>query len=277
MHFVSFNPVFCLESSMRKIIRNQKKQKPSKSNLLELMLTSEFNPDADEIDVGDVDQRDNVVKRRLLTNEELVAQCLLFLLAGYETTSTTLAYIMYEMSVNPEAQKRLQEEIDELFPENADNPSYDQIQKMEYLDMVWCETLRKYPLASTVVARQCMESCTVNGIDIPKGMLVQANVWSVHYNQEHWVEDTQRFIPERFTEQRKSERHPLAWMPFGSGPRTCVGLRLAQLEGKMTIIRMLKKYSFVPSETQEIPIQCVEGATILPKDGVNVRAVMRSS
>lgn len=119
MHFVSFNPVFCLESSMRKIIRNQKKQKPSKSNLLELMLTSEFNPDADEIDVGDVDQRDNVVKRRLLTNEELVAQCLLFLLAGYETTSTTLAYIMYEMSVNPEAQKRLQEEIDELFPENV--------------------------------------------------------------------------------------------------------------------------------------------------------------
>lgn len=83
------------------------------------MLTSEFNPDADEIDVGDVDQRDNVVKRRLLTNEELVAQCLLFLLAGYETTSTTLAYIMYEMSVNPEAQKRLQEEIDELFPENV--------------------------------------------------------------------------------------------------------------------------------------------------------------
>ncbi|XP_022343234.1 cytochrome P450 3A24-like [Crassostrea virginica] len=277
MRFISFNPVFWLEDSMRKIVRKQKQQKPSKSNLLELMVTSEFNPESDEIDVGDVDQRDNVVKRRLLTTEELVAQCLLFLLAGYETTSTTLAYIMYEMSVNPEAQKKLQEEIDEHFPENADNPSYDQIQKMEYLDMVWCETLRKYPLASTVVARQCMESCTVNGIEIPKGMLVQANVWSVHYNQDHWIEETQKFIPERFTEQRKSERHPLAWMPFGSGPRTCVGLRLAQLEGKMTIIRMLKKFSFVPSATQEIPIQCVEGATILPKDGVNVQAVLRSS
>lgn len=65
-------------------------------------------------------------------------------------------------------------------------------------------------------------------------------------------------------------------MPFGSGPRTCVGLRLAQLEGKMTIIRLLKKYTFVPSATQEIPIQFVEGATILPKDGVNVAAVLRS-
>lgn len=93
--------------------------------------------------------------------------------------------------------------------------------------MVWCETLRKYPLASTwvlfviinftktlniqievycilnslffssVVARQCMESCNINGINIQKGMLVQANVWSVHYNQEHWIEDTQKFIPER--------------------------------------------------------------------------------
>jgi hypothetical protein len=81
----------------------------------------------------------------------------------------------------------------------------------------------------------------------------------------------------RFTEARKSERHPLAWMPFGSGPRTCVGLRLAQLEGKMTIIRMLKKYTFVPSTTQEIPIQFEEGATILPKGGVNVSAVLRSS
>ena len=48
-----------------------------------------------------------------------------------------------------------------------------------------------------VVARQCMESCTVNGIEIPKGMLVQANVWSVHYNQDHWIEETQKFIPER--------------------------------------------------------------------------------
>ena len=73
----------------------------------------------------------------------------MFLLAGYETTSTTLAYIFYEMSVNPEAQRKLQEEIDEHFPEDADSPDYDTIGQMEYLDMVWCEILRKYPLAST--------------------------------------------------------------------------------------------------------------------------------
>lgn len=114
------------------------------------MLTSEFNPDADEIDVGDVDQRDNVVKRRLLTNEELVAQCLLFLLAGYETTSTTLAYIMYEMSVNPEAQKRLQEEIDELFPENV---SY-----CDFL-LVLIITFLSRPLDEVIIIKACKYTC----------------------------------------------------------------------------------------------------------------------
>lgn len=106
------------------------------------MVTSEFNPESDEIDVGDVDQRDNVVKRRLLTTEELVAQCLLFLLAGYETTSTTLAYIMYEMSVNPEAQKKLQEEIDEHFPENVSwNGCYDICSIITFLYWPTCSWL----------------------------------------------------------------------------------------------------------------------------------------
>ncbi|KAK3094487.1 hypothetical protein FSP39_002359 [Pinctada imbricata] len=110
LHHITFNPVFWLEDKMREIVRNQKKNKPSRTNLLELMLTSEYDATKDNIDVGEIDMNDKVVKRRLLTNEELVAQCLLFLLAGYETTSTTLAYIFYELAVNPKAQRRLQEE-----------------------------------------------------------------------------------------------------------------------------------------------------------------------
>lgn len=65
-------------------------------------------------------------------------------------------------------------------------------------------------------------------------------------------------------------------MPFGSGPRTCVGLRLAQLEGKMAMVRLLKHYTIVPSEKLEIPLKYVEGATIIPKDGVPVRVHRRN-
>jgi len=85
----------------------------------------------------------------LLLFQELGSQCLLFLLSGYETTSTTLAYVMYEMAKNQGVQKILQEEIDKYYPDDEDMVEYDNVMKMEYLDMVWCETLRKYPLAST--------------------------------------------------------------------------------------------------------------------------------
>lgn len=67
----------------------------------------------------------------------------------------------------------------------------------------------------------------------------------------------------------------MAWLPFGGGPRTCVGLRLAQLEGKMAICKLLKHYSFIPSDKLDVPIKCIEGATIIPKHGVPVTAIPR--
>ncbi|KAJ8317594.1 hypothetical protein KUTeg_005498 [Tegillarca granosa] len=221
LRYVSYNPVFWLEEKMGAVIKARKGKKSSRLDLLELMLNSEFDPNTDTYDIGQLGASDSVVKKRLLTNDELLAQCLLFLLAGYETTSTTLAYII-------------------------------------------------------VVARQCMESCNVNGYDIPEGMIIQANVWDVHYNPDIWGEDPEKFIPERFTSEKRKLRHPMAWLPFGGGPRTCVGLRLAQLEGKMAIVRLLKKFTFVPSKRCVIPVRCVEGATIIPKDGVIVNTIPRS-
>ena len=68
----------------------------------------------------------------------------------------------------------------------------------------------------------------------------------------------------------------MAWMPFGSGPRTCVGLRLAQLEGKMTIVKTLKKYTVVPGKSLTFPLEIIEGATIFPKNGVSIRLKERA-
>ena len=81
----------------------------------------------------------------------------------------------------------------------------------------------------------------------------------------------------RFTAEERKNRHPMAWLPFGGGPRTCVGLRLAQLEGKMAICKLFKKYFFKPSNKLDIPMVCIEGATIIPKNGIYVTAVPRSS
>ncbi|VDH92143.1 putative cytochrome P450 CYP13A4 [Mytilus galloprovincialis] len=275
LRYISFNPVFWLEDNMARIVKERKSKKASRVDLLQLMVTSEFDPTA-KTSEDDADSIDSVVKKRFLTNDELTAMCLLFLLAGYETTSTTLAYIMYEMAVNPEVQKKLQEEIDENFPDETEQPDFHALTKMEYLEMVWCETLRKFPLASTVVARQCMEPSKVQGIDIPSGMIVQANVWDIHYDPKIWGDNPEQFKPERFTPEARKNRHPMAWLPFGGGPRTCVGLRLAQLEGKMAIVKLFKKYSFYPSKKLDIPMVCQEGATIMPKNGVQVNVKLRN-
>lgn len=81
----------------------------------------------------------------------------------------------------------------------------------------------------------------------------------------------------RFSVENKARLHPCAWMPFGHGPRKCVGLRLAQLEGKMTIARTLKKYTVLPGKELDRKLEIIEGATIFPKDGVQIRLVRRNS
>ncbi|KAL5015759.1 hypothetical protein ScPMuIL_005348 [Solemya velum] len=273
------NPAFWLEDKMRTVINKRKTSlTTNKKDLLELMINAEYNPNEKGAEIEQLENNHaEFSKKKYLSKDELRLQCLLFLLAGYETTSTSLAYIMYELTMNPNVQATLQQEIDTYFPDQTDELSYDVVTKMEYLDMVWCETLRKYPLASSVTARQCMETSEVNGLVIEKDTIVQANVWDIHYDPEYWGEDTHTFDPLRFTLDKKQTRHPMAWMPFGGGPRTCVGLRLAQIETKMAIVRLFKTFSFLPSSELRRPLKLVEGATILPVGGVKVKAIRRSS
>lgn len=277
---LKYNPVIWLERQLQCVIQDRKASNERNTyDLLELFLNSEYDPDRTEMDqLSDCEHNVQVIARnRFLSSKELGSQCLLFLLSGYETTSTTLAYVMYEMAVNLHIQKQLQEEILKYFPKECDRVEYDNVMKMEYLDMVWCETLRKYPLASTVVARTCMRSAKVGDLNIEPGMIVQANIWDLHYDTETWGVNPNQFDPSRFSSENKSKRHPMAWMPFGSGPRTCAGLKLAQLEGKMAIVRLLRMFTVLPGDSIGDELKIVEGATIFPKDGVFIKLVHRES
>ncbi|XP_064630991.1 cytochrome P450 3A9-like isoform X2 [Lineus longissimus] len=212
--------------------------------------------------------------KRALTKEEITAQCTLFLLAGYETTSNTMGFAAHELAINPDIQTKLQDEIDEHCLDG--NPTYDTVHNMPYLDMVICEVLRKYPLASPVISRMCTESCSVDGIHVPKDMVVSADVWSIHYDPEIWGPvDPEKFHPERFTPEKKATRHPLAWMPFGAGPRNCVGWRFAMMEIKIALCRILRKYSIRQCSETQFPLQFQEGGTVSPRDGIVIKLEAR--
>jgi cytochrome P450 len=139
------------------------------------------------------------VKKRLSTGE-IVGQLVLFLIAGYETTSNALAYIVYHLAINTHVQHKLAAEIDSV-TDGCDQPlTYEMLGRMKYTDALIKETLRLYPLASPVQARLCMADTIVGSshrVAIPAGLTVTADVWSVQHSSEIWGDNAEEFDPDR--------------------------------------------------------------------------------
>uniref|UniRef100_A0A452RF28 unspecific monooxygenase n=1 Tax=Ursus americanus TaxID=9643 RepID=A0A452RF28_URSAM len=185
---------------------------------------------------------------KALSDLELVAQSIIFIFAGYETTSTSLSLLMYELATHPDVQQKLQEEIDATFPNKA-LPTYDALAQMEYLDMVLNESLRLYPIAGRL-ERMCKKDVEISGVFIPKGTLVIVPTFSLHRDLDLWPEP-EEFHPERFSKKNKDSINPYTYMPFGTGPRNCLGMRFAIMNMKLALVRVLQNFSFQPcKETQ---------------------------
>ncbi|XP_062348468.1 thromboxane-A synthase isoform X4 [Cinclus cinclus] len=147
-------------------------------------------------------------------------------------------------------------------------PDYQNVQELPYLDMVIAETLRMYPPAFRFT-REAAKDCVVLGQRIPAGAIIETAVGHLHHNPEFWPEP-EKFIPERFTEEAKKEQHPFAYLPFGAGPRGCIGVKMGLLETKMTLLRILQKFQFKTCPETEIPLQLKSKATLGPKNGVYI-------
>ncbi|VDP08173.1 unnamed protein product [Soboliphyme baturini] len=225
-----------------------------KKNLLETMLVSSIDRDYKSIaKLEHLNFHDDPTKEgklgKVLTNEEVIQQCIIFMLAGYETSSTTLAYVTYLLTLYPECQAILTAEVDENFP-GGKEPTSDSIKDLVYAECVIKETLRLYPVAAEVVGRICSKTCEIKGVTIPDGVTVVVDVWSLHRDKEIWGPDADEFKPERFVNQDK--RMESAWIPFGSGPRICIGMRLAMNEMKMALVKIFQKFTFEMSPLSEV-------------------------
>ncbi|GBO30401.1 Cytochrome P450 3A16 [Araneus ventricosus] len=206
-----------------------------------------------------------------LTDEEIIANAYIFLLAGYETTATALAFTFYLLIKHPEIQERLYREI-----ENADD-SYSSVQNHQYLDQVFSESLRYYPPVTGFVSRLCSEDHQVGSVTIPKGATVLAPVWDIHHDPELWP-DPWKFDPERFSPENKKNINSTAYMPFGIGKRNCIGARFAQLEAKLAIFRLVKQFKFEACEKTDDPLHLICPTVIInPVNGVYLRAIPRTA
>lgn len=235
-------------------IQNRVKTKERKNDLVDLMidairfeksLKENGEIEAEEESIIPSSSLVHKIKKTDFDETLVVSNALLILIAGYDTTAMTMTYCAYELAKNQVAQDRLINEIDEVManlPDDQDFPDYNTIQTMPYLDSVLHETLRLHcPIP--LVSRNNSRDYKIPGHDviIPKGTDVYMMAYSIMRDERYFDQPTE-FNPDNFSKEAKEKRSPYAYLPFGQGPRACIGMRFALLEAKIGLVSVLTKY-----------------------------------
>ena len=177
-----------------------------------------------------------------LTEKQIHDHILTFLAAGHETTAITLVWTFYLLAQYPEVRSRLQNEIRSVLA--GRKPTLDDFAKLPYLDWVLNESMRLYPpawLQMRIVAKET----ELDGVRLPVGTLLILSQWVIHRLPAIW-QDAEVFKPERWDPANDQHIPPGAYFPFGGGPRTCIGMPLAQLEARMILTSILSSYTPQP-------------------------------
>ncbi|XP_076165087.1 putative cytochrome P450 6a14 [Ptiloglossa arizonensis] len=188
-----------------------------------------------------------------LTEQFLTAQAFVFFVAGFETSSVTITNILYEFALNPLIQERAREDIKNVLQTTDGVITYDSLKEMKYLDACFKETLRKYPvllfLSRLALADYTFQKLKVN---IPKNQEIFLPVYAIQHDPDIYPEPDV-FDPERFIDERNKHRHAMHFLPFGDGPRNCIGARFATIQAKVAVIKILSNYKVNVCEKTKIP------------------------
>lgn len=227
-----------LRSSIQHIMAERIKSGCTRNDLIDTLVAFKKAAEADKD------------KQHLAQNPDmLVAQAAVFFTAGFETTSSSMSFGLYELSKKPELQKRLRQEIKDALEKCNGKITYEMIGEMEYLNMVLQEVLRLYP-PLPFLDRQCTlpEGETeyslkpYSDFGIPHGMPVYIPVYALHRDPKYFP-NPDEFDPERFAPENKATFPQLAYMPFGVGPHNCIGERFGILQAKLGLINFLRNHS----------------------------------
>ena len=254
-------------------IVKQRKSNPKATNeypdLLQLLI------DSGKSSNNNLDADSKAQVQQGLNDTKIIANAILFFIAGYETTSTLLFWASYALAMNPDVQEKLYEEAKEA-KERSGDLDYETLFSMKYLDAFINETLRMYPPVVRFIRFCTQDHKLPNGLLVEKGTSIVVPVWAIHHDEENYPEP-QKFDPERFMPENKDSINPATFLPFVQGPRNCIGMRFALLEAKMTLANLLLKYKFVKSPNTPEKLIFNERSFILAAKNMPLRVVKRQS
>jgi cytochrome P450 len=192
-----------------------------------------------------------------LTDAEVRDQVLIFLLAGHETTATSLTFTFHLLGHHPKVQARVQEEVDCVLGDGP--PSLGDVKALSYTTMAIKEAMRLYP-AAYGMGRLAKRDDVVGGYHIPAGSPAFASAWVTHRHPDFWPYP-ERFDPARFTPEREKARHRYAYFPFGGGPRACIGQYFSMLEAVIVVAMLMRSHRVTTSSD---PVKLFTGITLRP-------------
>jgi cytochrome P450 len=184
-----------------------------------------------------------------MSDELVVSESMQLLVAGHETSSNALSWLLYLLSSRPDCVDRVRDEFDSVLGER--HVSFSDVPKFEFTTQVILEALRLYP-PFWMVDRMALADDRAGDLDIPRGSTVVVFIYGTHHSPRYW-ENPESFDPERFTKAKEKLHTPFAHLPFGAGPRGCIGGNYAMLQMLMILSVVLRKYDFhlVPGQTIE--------------------------
>lgn len=208
-----------------------------------------------------------------MTDDLIRDQLLTLFIAGHDTSTSSLSWSLYLLGKYPDALAHAVAEVDEIFENTHFPPNIDQLNQLHFLDQVFKEALRLYPPIH-VGNRIAVENMSIRGYTIPAGSRVMCSIYLSHHDPGHW-EDADAFNPARFDRDAGEKVPPLTYIPFGGGPRNCIGAAFAQVEAKVVLSKLLSQFRFKLLNANQI--KPYMGATLEPRPGVRMQIWRREN
>jgi cytochrome P450 len=182
-----------------------------------------------------------------MSDDQLLAECLTLFGAGHETTATALTWAWYLLCQHPESYQKVHEEVDSVL--QGRTPTYADLTHLPYCLQVFKESMRLYP-PGYVFSRRALHDVEIDGYQVPKGGVVLLSPYTLH-RKEAYFPDPEKFEPERFSTEREKQLPRYAYLPFGAGPRVCIGNHFALMEGHLLLATLAQRvhFSLVPGQT----------------------------
>lgn len=204
-----------------------------------------------------------------MTDEQLLDESLILFVAGHETSANALAWAFYLLCENPSATEKIRTEYQSMVGDRK--VEFSDFPKLKYTTQVIQETMRIYPPA-WITDRLANEPDDIKDYHIPKDRMFAIYIYGLHHSKKYWKEP-ERFIPERFEKENMKSKPAFAYMPFGGGPRLCIGNNFAMMEMQMVVLELLKRYDFELLKNQKI--EAMPYVTLQPKYGIQMKIKKR--